>query len=47
MIVTFDLSTNVGEVNFANFIAKCVMKGLMFKSQVKGTEATVEFTGGF
>jgi hypothetical protein len=47
MTVTFDISTNIGEVNFANFIAKCVMKGIMFKSQVKGCEAIVEFTGGF
>ena len=45
--VTFDLSTNVGEVAFANFVAKMVEKGLTFDAQVNGHKAIVTLTGGF
>jgi hypothetical protein len=45
--VTFDLSTNVGEVNFAHFIANLVKQGLTFEAKVEGVTAKVILTGGF
>ncbi len=45
--VTFDIATNVGEVNFAHFIVNLVKQGLTFEAKVSGTTATVILTGGF
>ena len=45
--VTFDLTSDAGEVNFANFICRIVAKGLTFEAKVEGNTATVILTGGF
>ncbi len=45
--VTFDLSTNIGEINFANFIVNLVKQGVTFDARVEGGTARVILTGGF